>query len=497
LAGRKAWADDWFALMDRMRNWRTTWLALTFFVSLAAAAESERERLFGPIEAQRAELEAAQGALLAPVNYLRGVQALERASADYASGADQGRILQRIDDAFVAFDVARAVAERAKREFTQPLASRNAANDAEAFRLAAQDWSQAEKVFGEAVRALEKDDLQKARDLASEADAQFRVAELTAIKARVLGEARSALMDAEQARAEKHAPITMEQARALLARADAALEADRYALEEPVSLAAAAAREAGHASAISALAERVRRGEQSLESLILDWESPLRRLAETARLDADLSNGYGAIEEALRQELQRVPALTEELAQARQQVLGLEEEIRDLDEQIGGANAERNFLVRRLEAQARVREQFASVEALFTPEEARVLRDGDKLIIRLVGLRFASSSAALDESAIALLGKLQDAINVFPRSRLFIEGHTDSSGDARTNERLSAERADAVANFIVTELGVPAFRVTAEGFGAARPLANNQTSEGRAQNRRIDVIIEPQLDEGL
>jgi outer membrane protein OmpA-like peptidoglycan-associated protein len=89
---------------------------------------------------------------------------------------------------------------------------------------------------------------------------------------------------------------------------------------------------------------------------------------------------------------------------------------------------------------------------------------------------------------------VQQAAAVFPRAQIFIEGHTDSYGSDETNMRLSQQRAEAVSNYLSSELGVPSFRMSAVGYGETRPIANNETAQGRERNRRIDVRIEPQVE---
>ncbi len=100
----------------------------------------------------------------------------------------------------------------------------------------------------------------------------------------------------------------------------------------------------------------------------------------------------------------------------------------------------------------------------------------------------------MDPNYRPLLTKVRDAVEVFPRSQLVIEGHTDSYGGDESNMALSKRRAEAVGEYMVTQLNIPAYRISAVGFGETQPIANNETAEGRARNRRIDVVIKPQLD---
>jgi outer membrane protein OmpA-like peptidoglycan-associated protein len=110
-------------------------------------------------------------------------------------------------------------------------------------------------------------------------------------------------------------------------------------------------------------------------------------------------------------------------------------------------------------------------------------------------LLFDSGSAQLEPGAYERLRSLARTLNNYPESRVTVRGHTDNSGEERTNQRLSEERADRVRSFVVSE-GVAAGRITAVGFGSSMPVASNATATGRAQNRRVEVEIRPDSDAG-
>jgi outer membrane protein OmpA-like peptidoglycan-associated protein len=88
-----------------------------------------------------------------------------------------------------------------------------------------------------------------------------------------------------------------------------------------------------------------------------------------------------------------------------------------------------------------------------------------------------------------MLTKVQDAIAIFPESVIVVEGHTDSQGADNKNVNLSQDRADSVREYLIANLGLPADRVSSIGYGKTSPIANNDSADGRAQNRRIDVVI--------
>ena len=90
--------------------------------------------------------------------------------------------------------------------------------------------------------------------------------------------------------------------------------------------------------------------------------------------------------------------------------------------------------------------------------------------------------------------KIEKAIDVFPRSELIIEGHTDSYGGDQANQRLSQERAESVQQYMINAMRLPSYRLIATGYGETNPVANNETESGRARNRRIDIVIKPNLE---
>ena len=150
--------------------------------------------------------------------------------------------------------------------------------------------------------------------------------------------------------------------------------------------------------------------------------------------------------------------------------------------------------MQRLEAQARVKEQFEQVEKMFSRSEARVFREGNNVILRMVGLSFDSGKSELRQGSFDLLTKVEKAIDVFPRSELVVEGHTDSYGGDESNQRLSQQRAESVQNYMINAMRIPSYRIIATGFGETNPVANNETESGRARNRRIDIVIKLNLN---
>ena len=103
-------------------------------------------------------------------------------------------------------------------------------------------------------------------------------------------------------------------------------------------------------------------------------------------------------------------------------------------------------------------------------------------------VQFALGSAAILDESVPVLDQVAAALAEAPGLALEIQGHTDDSGSAEANQILSQDRAQAVLDYLVNA-GVAADRLTAVGFGEARPIADNATPEGQQQNRRIEFAI--------
>jgi OmpA-OmpF porin, OOP family len=101
---------------------------------------------------------------------------------------------------------------------------------------------------------------------------------------------------------------------------------------------------------------------------------------------------------------------------------------------------------------------------------------------------FESDSATLAVASNDQLGQLAAVLKAYPTVVIEVEGHTDATGDPASNRKLSEDRAAAVRDAIVG-MGVPAERVTSTGWGAEKPIASNDTEEGKLKNRRVEISI--------
>ena len=123
---------------------------------------------------------------------------------------------------------------------------------------------------------------------------------------------------------------------------------------------------------------------------------------------------------------------------------------------------------------------------------ASVTHEARGLVITLAGgVLFTSGKSDLLPAAQVKLNEVAKALTEQdPESRMAVEGFTDSQGAAAYNQDLSQKRAQSVRDYLVSR-GIASDRITAEGFGLNRAIADNHTPEGRANNRRVEIVVKP------
>src|SRR6218665_306228 len=144
---------------------------------------------------------------------------------------------------------------------------------------------------------------------------------------------------------------------------------------------------------------------------------------------------------------------------------------------------------RATEAQAEARAQAQVANELRNIRQVQVKEESRGLVLTLSGsVLFRSGSSDLLAAAKRRLNDVAEALNK-TQNPLLIEGHTDSQGSTELNEELSYLRAEAVRDYLV-DRGVDSERTRIDGRGKDQPIASNTTAEGRANNRRVEIVIE-------
>ena len=206
--------------------------------------------------------------------------------------------------------------------------------------------------------------------------------------------------------------------------------------------------------------------------------------ADHARMDAEQARLLVATtaEDAQRARDEREEALQKEAESARAAELSAEE----------AGQARRLAESRASEAEyARLEAELASqqVTSLTRQLENLQLRETESgVVVTLGDVLFASGQVTLVEGGRSSLAEVVDLLQTEPDKKIRVEGHTDSLGDADENLLLSEQRAQAVLEALVS-LGVANDRISSLGMGEDFPIASNEDEDGRARNRRVDVIL--------
>lgn len=210
-----------------------------------------------------------------------------------------------------------------------------------------------------------------------------------------------------------------------------------------------------------------------------------RDLAYVAQRKAELAMASGASQEALsaKEEADKdaKQATKGQLAATGQALASAGQKLANTQQQL---ETEKKA---RAEADARAKDAMnrLAIAGSKVAEEPRGV-----VITMAGGVLFASGKDTLLGGAQDKLGQVAEALKNQADHKIVVEGHTDSNGPDAANQSLSERRAQAVTSFLVSR-GVPAAQIRAEGVGEGRPVADNASAEGRANNRRVEIIIQP------
>lgn len=135
--------------------------------------------------------------------------------------------------------------------------------------------------------------------------------------------------------------------------------------------------------------------------------------------------------------------------------------------------------------------QQRALEAELTGTGVGVVRQGDNLVLRMPSeVTFATNQDSIDPRFVPVLADVANVLRQYDRSTVDVIGHTDASGGDAINQPLSERRASSVAGYLVQN-GILRERLYVAGVASRNPIASNDTVEGKAQNRRVEILIRP------
>ena len=431
--------------------------------------------------------------VLAATSFAKAEGYLMDAKKALDSGGELSQILEMMALGRTQLRRAEETAQVARTTLSNVIKARELALAAGAASLG-EDYVKAEEQFLGLTKAIEDNDLKYAQNNRDKVAAAFDQLEVRTIQEQTLGEAHRLIKQVEKEGARKLAPKTLEVAHRKLNEAHAFISEHRYEKETIQEKSSEALFQAQRLLEVTEQSEKVR--EMEPEQITLWFEGILSQVAH--RLSAtDMRNASFDIQ--LENILGSITALREDRQFVADQEKGHLENIESLKQQIAlleGKTREKRAAIERLEAEKRFNELFTQVKSYYTPDEAEVYKQGNRLSIRLKAVQFPVGEAVIMPSNYVLISKVQRSIRTFRGPTVVIEGHTDTTGSDEVNKYLSQQRAESVRDYMLANGTLPREKIVAIGYGSKRPLASNETPEGRAINRRIDVIISPKPQGG-
>lgn len=450
--------------------------------------------------------------VLSPVWFSKAEASLAEAKNQLAQGREISGILNAVALGKAQLKQAREMGDLAKTTLPGVIKARELAREAGAMNLA-EDYGKLEESFLELTRAIEDNNVSRAMRDRDRLEEAFLDLELRAIKSQVIDEVAALIAQAEKEGAKKYAPATLALARERLTKTDAFISEHRYEKEKIRSMSADALFQARRLLQITRESQKIRAMEPEQVAVRIDglFLEVTRALGapdmRTESFDTQTENLVGSINglkedrafvmNQLKEKQAEVETLNRryeaETESLKGQIAVFEGKSREEQAERERTAAEKKAVEDRLAAERRFNQLYNDVQGFFAPGEAEVYKQGNQLIIRLRAIQFPVGKAVIMPGNYPLLSKVQKSIRVFGEPDVTIEGHTDSTGSALLNEHLSQQRAESVRQYLVANGTLPEGKIVAAGYGPSRPLAPNETEEGRAINRRIDVVVTPQL----
>lgn len=383
--------------------------------------------------------------LLAPVSFKEAKNSLKEAKKMEEKDKSNEKVLKEVALGQAYLDRAQKNSRDSEAKLQDVLIARNTAKEAKADVLVAHEFNKLDDKVKEETTNLEKDKDNKISEKRAEFITGYQDLELAAIKKANLGESKALIEKSVQTGARDLTPKTLAETNKVYQEADTYITQNRHdtaGIQERSAAALMAAR----------------------------------------KLDSTTTTAKGLTTSSPEQTALNMQTNQESLSRTEDALIAEQ-----------GANAALSASNSELSKEQELNQAYEKARSQFTPEEAEVYKQGNNLVIRLRGLEFPKSEAVIRGENFALLKKVDNVIENFDKSAVIVEGHTDSTGGQKINQQISQERAEAVKKYLEANAAVD--KVTefeSQGFGFEKPIATNKTPAGRAQNRRVDVIIQPQ-----
>ena len=446
-------------------------LSLAVIGCQSTAGHSDKSADIQNLEQQKAQIETTQEDVLAPKQYKNFTESLAKAKD---LNSEQKDATEQVELAKGYVQEIHDKSKPTQAMLAEVIAARRKALDAGAGNTSR--FREIDKDLKDATQDASNGNIKTIEKERAELQNRYANVEGDAIVFKVIGADQTRFNELKKEKADASAPTTFERTESKLADAERSIRADRY---NPQTLAAAdtiTTAEVARLDKINTDAKRLKSEPAAVELYEKDQVAIVQKQSTDSQ-----ARTMATQNSQLQNQLSTVQTDQSETAAKLSATQGT------LSATEGALSAAQDTAAKKLALE----QKFSDAKKAFTANEADVFKDGENLLIRLKGLSFEKGKGALPASSQALLKKLGSVVAEFGTPRVRIEGHTDSTGSVETNARLSEERAGIVKSYLVSEKIARDEDIVAQGLGEVGPVATNKTAAGRAQNRRVDVIVQP------
>ncbi len=435
--------------------------------------------------------------VLAPADFKMSVRSLQDAKSDLAKGKTQEAVLDEVRTGRGALQKAYSESENHEAMAPTLFAARQAALTAGAAN---------HPELQSDLRDLDSETAKMANDLGKASSEKlgnlqdrYIALEKRTVVLNQLGKAQGIVNGAKKDGATKHAPQTLKKAELSLQNAESSIAAN---VRNPQGFQSAVAKANDDSSLLlDVMTVSQQNGKNLPEATALQIVGQNRQI-KGLKSDLSTSNTEGAAAATAN------TLLASDLKAKDRQLDGKNQEIEDQSAALAVSGQKQDATDQELAAKSNelkskddaldsantkveIQRALEKARSQFTKGEAEAYQQGNNLLIRLKSVDFASGRSDLPEASLALLAKVSEVAKSLNASEIKVEGHTDSTGTEKQNIAISTARANAVATYFKTN-GFGQIEVESQGYGFQKPIATNKSKEGRAQNRRVDVVITPQ-----
>ncbi len=395
---------------------------------------------------------------LAPKHFEQAVEYRNAAREKMGDQAPTAEVLEDVAIAKHAIQEVERIGAANASSMQAILDARAHAVQAEAHKLQEKSFRKADNELSDFGRDMEKGKFTVDAEEISDLQRRYSEAEIESRKISQLGAARSQIEKAEDESAKKRTPALYEQAKSQLESAEQAIAISPHDAS-------------GYASAVNLANESARKLNEVL------FIATAQDASEEVALTIWTQNQALEASKA---------ALVKAETEAQSEQANLQSKVDETQKSLSALQTENKEYA----SDEQLKQRIEEIRKQFSPEEAEVMKEGNKIVVRLKQMQFTTGRSELKPDSYATLKKVEDLISAVPATQVVVEGHTDSSGSNQLNRTLSMKRAENVKKYLESQGLAEDLRIEALGRGAEKPITTNKTKAGRAANRRVDVVIE-------